>query len=210
MSLRHHVITVVVHPLPDPTSSGAARPTSTSHKIGNDTNHDNGHPAVTSGPPASNEFGPSTSQRVTGWLFVLAQILLFVVLVAQPGGESWPVPTWLSLLGYGAMVVGGVVAVIAGLRLGPSLTPTPVPTSHGQLTTTGFYRFSRHPIYSGVLLIVAGLVVRSGNLATLAVGLVGLAFFTVKARWEEDRLRERYPDYDAYAATVGRFLPRLR
>ncbi len=151
-----------------------------------------------------------STRRITGWLFVAAQLLLFVVLVALPAADHWPVPAWLTAAGYGLMVVGGVLVVVAGLRLGPSLTPTPVPTDHGRLVTTGLYRFSRHPIYSGVLAIVAGLVIKSGNLATVAVGILAVVFFTIKARWEEDRLRERYGDYDAYAATTGRFLPRIR
>lgn len=145
-----------------------------------------------------------------GWLFVLGQVLLFVVLIALPGRDHWPVPDWLNAIGYIMMVLGALLAIAAGLRLGPSLTPTPVPTDNGRLTTNGLYRLSRHPIYSGVLAIVAGIVVRSGSVATAFTGLAAVVFFSFKARWEEERLRERYPDYDAYAARTGRFLPRLR
>lgn len=147
--------------------------------------------------------------HVTGWLFVAAQVALFVALILLPRSDHWPVPGWLDVVGYLLMAAGTVVVLAAGLRLGPSLTPTPVPTDNGRLTTTGLYRFSRHPIYSGVLLIVAGIVIRSGSILNAAVGALAVVFFTVKARWEEDRLRERYPDYDAYAAATGRFLPRL-
>ncbi len=150
------------------------------------------------------------TDRLAGWLFVAAQAVLLVALVVLPRADHWPVPTWLNVIGYGLMAVGFALVVVAGLRLGPSLTPTPVPTEHGRLTTTGLYRISRHPIYTGVLAIVAGITVRSASYAVAAVGLLTVAFFTVKARWEEDRLRERYADYDAYAAATGRFLPRLQ
>lgn len=154
---------------------------------------------------------PSTSaQHRTGWLFVAAQAVLLVALVLLPPADHWPVPGWLEAVGYLLMALGLALVIVAGLRLGPSLTPTPMPTDSGRLTTTGLYRFSRHPIYSGVLAIVAGIVLRSGNVLVAALGAITVAFFTVKARWEEDRLRERYPDYDAYAATTGRFLPRVR
>jgi len=153
---------------------------------------------------------PTLGQHITGWLFVAAQVALFVALILLPRSDHWPVPGWLVVVGYLLMAAGTVVILIAGLRLGPSLTPTPVPTDNGRLTTTGLYRFSRHPIYSGVLLIVAGIVIRSGSILIAAVGALAVGFFTVKARWEEDRLRERYPEYDAYVAVTGRFLPRVR
>ena len=38
-----------------------------------------------------------------------------------------------------------------------------------------------------------------------AVALVG--WFMAKARWEEGRLRSRYPGYDDYAADTPRFVP---
>lgn len=152
---------------------------------------------------------PRIGHQFTGWLFVAAQAVLLVALVLLPRAGHWPVPGWLEAVGYLLMAVGLVLVVVAGLRLGPSLTPTPMPTDTGRLTTTGLYRFSRHPIYSGVLSIVAGIVLRSGSIVIAAVGALTVAFFTVKARWEENRLRERYPEYDAYAARTGRFLPRL-
>jgi len=150
------------------------------------------------------------SDRATGRLFVAAQLALFVVIVALPRADHWPIPGWLVAVGYALMAAGTALVVVAGIRLGPSLTPTPVPTDSGRLTTSGLYRFSRHPIYSGVLAIVAGIVIRSGSLVVAAIGALAVVFFTVKARWEEGLLRERYPDYAAYAATTGRFLPRLR
>ena len=78
----------------------------------------------------------------------------------------------------------------------------------GSDVNTGAYRFVRHPIYTGVLTIVVGLVVPSGSAVTLAIGLATIAFFNVKARWEEDRLAETYPDYRDYARTTPRFVPR--
>lgn len=144
----------------------------------------------------------------TGWLFVAAQALLLITLVALPGDDAWPTPGWLQAIGLVAVVGGVALVAVAALRLGPALTPTPVPTNAGQLTTDGLYRLVRHPIYSGVLAAVVGVTIRSGSIPVLVVGVVTVGFFHVKARWEEEQLTERYPDYPAYAATTPRFLPR--
>jgi protein-S-isoprenylcysteine O-methyltransferase Ste14 len=82
-----------------------------------------------------------------------------------------------------------------------------VPSASGHLTTDGLYRNVRHPIYSGVLLVTVGLVLRSGSVAGVAVGVALVVFFVVKARWEETRLNRRYPEYAAYAARTTRFVP---
>lgn len=145
---------------------------------------------------------------VTGWLFVAAQAALLGALVLLPSGGDWTVPAWLRTAGYVCIIGGLVLVAVAALRLGSALTPTPVPKGGVELATGGLYRFMRHPIYTGVLVIVVGLMVRSGSWLTLAVGAVSLVFFNEKAKWEERRLAERYADYPAYAAATPRFIPR--
>lgn len=148
-----------------------------------------------------------TSIRARGWAYVAIQAVLLVALIVLPGRSDWPTPPTVRLLGL-ILIVGGLAFVaLASLRLGPALTATPVPTESGALTTTGLYRLVRHPIYTGVLAIVVGLTLRSGSWVTLAVGIVTVGFFHSKARWEEARLADRYPDYPAYAAVTPRFVP---
>lgn len=148
------------------------------------------------------------NRNLTGWLFVAAQAGLLIALLLLPGGDDWATPSLLQAVGYAAVLGGLTIVVLAALRLGPALTPTPIPTKSGQLTTSGFYRYVRHPIYTGVLVIVAGLTIRSGSLISLAVAALTILFFISKAKWEEARLTERYDDYPAYAAVTPRFVPR--
>lgn len=119
-------------------------------------------------------------------------------------------PTAITTIGAIALVLGVVLVAAASLRLGRALTATPVPTQAGELVTHGLYRYMRHPIYSGVLLAVAGLTLRSGSVVTLVVAVATVVFFVVKSTWEERRLAERYEGYAAYAATTPRFVPRPR
>jgi protein-S-isoprenylcysteine O-methyltransferase Ste14 len=144
--------------------------------------------------------------RFTGWFFVAAQVVLLVALVVVPTGDVWPRPPWLLAISATLTLSGMVVIGVAAYQLGAALTPTPEPKTAGTLHTTGLYGVVRHPIYSGVLAVVVGLVVRNASAAGLALGVIAIAFFNVKAAWEERRLAERYESYAAYAAGTPRFI----
>ena len=146
------------------------------------------------------------NKDVTGWLWVAGQAVLLIALIVLPGGDAWPKPAILLLIA-GALFFGGLAFIaVAALRLGTALTPTPVPTSYGQLKTTGLYRYVRHPIYTGVLITIAGITLRSGTWFHVVIALATLVFFDRKAAWEEQRLAEHYPDYPSYAARTPKFI----
>ena len=153
---------------------------------------------------------PSASQTRIAWAFVAAQAALLVALVAAPGADWWPTGGAVTAVAIVVVVGGFVLLGLASLGLGRALTPLPTPTASGDLVTTGLYRFVRHPIYSAVLAVVAGLVLRSGGGWRLVAGVALVVFFSVKARWEERRLVERFPGYAEYARRTPRFVPRPR
>ena len=161
--------------------------------------------------PTTEHDPPAHTDVRTARLFVAGQFVLIGILVALPSRRDWPVPAALTVGCTVATVVGLAVMVIGATGLGRGLTATPLPNAHAQLRTGGLYRFVRHPIYSGLLLTMASITVASGSgfrLLTLG-GLILL--LTVKARWEETRLTQRFEGYASYAAQTPRFVPiRLR
>ena len=148
--------------------------------------------------------------RTVGWSLVALQFVLLGALIVLPRRDDWSTPPVVEIVGWMLIAAGVVVALAATRRLGSALTPTPEPLPDERLRTDGLYGHVRHPIYSGILLGVVGLVLRSGSWITLAFGIATIAFFTGKSMWEERRLAIRYPDYAAYAARVGRFVPKPR
>ncbi len=149
------------------------------------------------------------NRSVVGWLWVAAQAVLLLVLVLLPGRSDWPTPTLVDVVAQVLFFGGLALVIVAALGLGRSVTPTPVPVTYGSLTTGGLYRFVRHPIYTGVLAVVAGMTIRSGSVIHLAVAAATVVFFDRKAAWEERRLAETYPGYDRYAAVTPKFIPRV-
>ena len=147
------------------------------------------------------------SERTTGWAFVAMQAILLAALVLLPGRNDFDLPEALRVVADVTFWAGVSLGLVAAVSLGRALTATPVPNASGELRTGGVYRFARHPIYSGVILIVVAIAAGSGSWWKVALGAGTIAFFVMKTRWEEQRLRERFDAYDAYAATTGRFFP---
>jgi len=145
-----------------------------------------------------------------GRRLVSFQAALFVVIAASPwlpvGAGNAASPSAL-LLGAALILAGSILALLAGLRLGRNLTPFPRPRPGGELVTRGVYRYARHPIYGGVLLIAGGWAIVQSSWGTGAVALLLLWLFERKSRYEERLLSRAYPAYADYAASTRRFLP---
>ncbi len=156
----------------------------------------------------SQDAGEWMGRGGTGWGLVAVQVLLLVALVLAPDGTVWPRPGWVVATSWIISGAGVGWMLWAAVRLGDRLTPTPVPRQGGALRTDGPYTYVRHPIYTGVLLIVFGIVVRTASAVAVLLGVVTVAFFHAKAAFEERLLAERFPDYPRYAAVTPRFLPR--
>jgi protein-S-isoprenylcysteine O-methyltransferase Ste14 len=112
---------------------------------------------------------------------------------------------WIRLVGAGIGIAGLALAVWGVRSLGASLTPGTEPRPGGALVTRRAYAHLRHPIYGGIVLMLAGYTIAWGNWTMgLIVGLAARQYFEAKARAEEVWLRDRYPDYRRYALTVRR------
>ena len=150
--------------------------------------------------------------------WVWGQLLLFLVVgLAAPLlprfvslGELDPVlnridPGWVRGLGW-LVATGGLAVAVWGVRsLGRSLTPGTEPLPGAPLVMSGAYAHVRHPIYLGIVVLLAGYTLAWSNWTlALAVGLLALGYFEGKARAEERWLVARYPGYSAYMRRVSR------
>jgi protein-S-isoprenylcysteine O-methyltransferase Ste14 len=156
------------------------------------------------------EDGPASGDVGTARLLVAGQFVLIGIIVLLPGRQDWPVPAGLKVACSIGTVVGLVIMVVGATGLGRGLTATPLPNAHAKLRTGGLYRYARHPIYSGLLLTMASITVASGSVSRLLTLGALVLLLTVKARWEEARLMQRFRGYADYAARTPRFVPRLR
>jgi protein-S-isoprenylcysteine O-methyltransferase len=114
-------------------------------------------------------------------------------------------PDWIRWLGAPLIAAGLAVAAWGVRSLGRSLTPGTEPLPDAPLVTSGAYAHFRHPIYAGIVLVLAGYTLAWSNwtLALLA-GLLARGYFNGKAKAEERWLAQRYPSYETYMRHVPR------
>ena len=131
---------------------------------------------------------------------------------AVPAARLWPPggAWWVWVLALGLATVGALVA-LAGLiefrRARTTFNPL-APQRARTVVTSGVYRHTRHPMYLGMLIVLAGWAVWLGSAAALlGLPLSVLLLNGLQIGPEERILRERFgQDYVDYTARVRRWL----
>lgn len=156
--------------------------------------------------------------------FALLKSAVFTVLV--PGTVVGLIPRVLArydrrsptlespaarLVGRLALLSGALLYVHTATRFAEG-DGTPSPTDEpDELVTGGVYRYTRNPMYVGVLLLIGGQAVRYRSLHVCWWTLVcWLGFHRRIIEFEEPHLQEKHGEtYEAYCERVPRWLPRL-
>lgn len=131
------------------------------------------------------------------WL-VWAQFLLLALLLL-PGDPLWS-ETWITVLAILLGLDGAALAIAGAVTLGRDLVPWVAPRPGAPLRTDGVFRFTRNPIYLGLLAATAGWVLWRGRIELIVVWVLLAAVLVIKARVEQHRLVDAFGDeYRDYA-----------
>jgi len=114
----------------------------------------------------------------------------------------------LNILGMAIFVVGMTIAFVAVFTLRRSYSGTLVIREDHQLVTHGIYRYTRHPIYLGVLIAILGLPIFAASLYGLLVMSALIPIILNRIRMEERLLTEEFGDvYRDYQETTSKLVP---
>jgi protein-S-isoprenylcysteine O-methyltransferase Ste14 len=147
-------------------------------------------------------------------------VLMLVGFVAlydfAPRGLDWlnrrfvPEESWIMWLGAYVVLAGVLFAIWARRTIGKEWSAEVQIKEGHQLIRSGPYAHIRHPIYTGILIAIAGTALAIGEYR----GLVGLGIitlgFVLKAKKEETFLAAQFgPAFEEHRRHTGFFLPRF-
>jgi protein-S-isoprenylcysteine O-methyltransferase Ste14 len=117
-------------------------------------------------------------------------------------------PRWMELVGCLLLFVGWSMIIISQHQMGAAWR-LGIVDEQTQLQVRGLYRYVRHPIYTGMVIATAGLLVMMPTLVMLGLMILALLGLNREARLEEEHLERIHGDtYRQYLARTGRWLPR--
>jgi protein-S-isoprenylcysteine O-methyltransferase Ste14 len=146
-------------------------------------------------------------KRIKDILYVGIQFILFIIYALVPHAISFPFPLWFIYFGLAITLLGLLVISLALLQLNKNLSPFPTPKTNSELVNSGLYRWVRHPIYTGIILLVFGYASYSQNGYRFLISFSLLLLFYLKSLYEESLLKKKFSDYRGYMRTTGRFFP---
>lgn len=143
---------------------------------------------------------------IVGWLNALCIIAAFFEL------GTLKLPEWsifVRIAGSIALLLGLAMQILATQQLGPNYASQVVVRKGQQLVTSGLYRYQRHPIYFGEILIYAGMSL--SLLSYLGLGFtlfVYLPILSYRSKIEERQLIKKFGNYYRnYRMYVSKFFP---
>ncbi len=127
-------------------------------------------------------------------------------LVRQP--ENLYLLSIQNIVGLALCVIGLTTAIVAVITLRRSYASTLVIWEDHQLIIHGIYRFTRHPVYLGVIIAIIGVPVYASSLYGLLTMSALIPIFLNRIRMEERLLTEEFGDaYRTYKEATSKLIP---
>jgi protein-S-isoprenylcysteine O-methyltransferase Ste14 len=169
---------------------------------------------------ADKEAGGSLSRRADGTammtvirVFGLVLWLSPLVYLLNPNWMAWSkigLPDgarWLGVV-VGALCVPGIYWLFSSI--GTGITPVSATRSEHKLSTSGPYRWVRHPLYTIGSSFIISFGLMADNWFIALMGILAFIAMAIRTPKEEANLIEKFGDeYREYMRRTGRFLPKL-
>jgi protein-S-isoprenylcysteine O-methyltransferase Ste14 len=113
-----------------------------------------------------------------------------------------------NIVGLVLLIIGLTTAIVAQITLRRFYSSTLVIREDHQLITHGVYRFTRHPIYLGVIIAIIGVPVYVSSFYGLLVISALIPIFLKRIRIEERMLIDEFGDaYRTYKEATSKLIP---
>jgi len=169
---------------------------------------------------ADRETGEKISRKADGTLMMtiirIGGLVLWLspfVYLINPAWMDWSkigLPEWARWfgVGIGILCVFGIYWLFSSI--GSGVTPTSATRKEHQLSTSGPYRWVRHPLYTIGSSFFISFGMMADNWFIAALGVLTFILMAIRTPKEEANLIEKFGDeYREYMKHTGRFLPKI-
>jgi protein-S-isoprenylcysteine O-methyltransferase Ste14 len=145
-------------------------------------------------------------------IIMLSLTVLFVAQVVIFGLDAvryeWSqIPFTLKAACFAGLIFS-LILVFLPMKENPYLTKIVVVQKDQKVITTGPYKYVRHPMYSGVIILFFALPLALGSFYGLIPGVPMAVLFIMRTWFEDEMLHQELPGYKEYAGkTRYRLLP---
>lgn len=146
-------------------------------------------------PPIARRGGVLPRMVAIGGAFSLMALVLFPKFDISPA---------MSALSFALIITGHALSCYALLHLGRALS---IMAEARRLVTTGPYALVRHPLYAAEALASFGLLLQFLSVPAVAIWALHITLQLSRMHYEEQVLRQAFPNYGAYAQRTARILP---
>lgn len=136
-----------------------------------------------------------------------------LVYLVNPDWMAWSkigLPEWVRWLGVviGVLCTLGIYWLFSSI--GSGITPTSATRKQHILSTSGPYRWVRHPLYTVASSMFISFGMMADNWFIAALGILAFIVMASRTPKEEANLIEKFGDeYREYMKRTGRFFPKL-
>jgi protein-S-isoprenylcysteine O-methyltransferase Ste14 len=148
--------------------------------------------------------------EVRFWLFVVLIILALVFrrwVATHGGGVVWPQTMTTYILADLSTIFGLILVIQSRRALGRNWSSEIVIQEKHELIERGPYAYIRHPLYSGLLLMLLGVVLYFGRRAWIIFIVCAVFGFYAKSQMEERLLSKTFPAYSEYERRTKALIP---
>ncbi len=169
---------------------------------------------------ADKKTGEKISRKVDG--SVMMNIIKFgglilwlspFVYLINPQWMAWSkigLPEWVRWLGIGIAIINDVLLYWLFSSIGSGISPTSATRKEHKLSTSGPYRWVRHPLYTVGSMLFISFGMMADNWFIAALGILAFIAMAKRTPQEEVNLIEKFGDeYREYMKHTGRFFPKL-
>lgn len=148
-------------------------------------------------------------QRAMDIVLVLLQFGLLLVIIISPSMGTVNYAQLVRILEPLLFTIGVAIGLLGISGLRRSLSVFPTPTNTATLVTDGIYKYIRHPMYTGIILVTVAITLYKPSVLGLVLFTSLFIVLIIKSSYEEKLLMKKFVGYKQYKLRTGRFFIKL-